>query len=227
MAETNLMWITVALMHRLIAVSSGVATPIATKSGLTGHFKAAQPSVRIGTFGVAGDEIVDKQNHGGPEQAIYLLGEADRAWWEADLGKPVPPGFMGENLLIDGMASCDLALGDILELGEVRLQITAPRVPCVTFAARVGDPQAIRRFATSRHPGAYARVLRGGDLIPGQTIRHLPYGGDCISVTAHLDAYLAGLTDPAYLRRLLTVPAHAALHRIAQERLAQDVSGPI
>ncbi len=209
-------------MHRLIAISSGVATPIATKSGLTGHFKTPQPFARVGPLGVEGDVIVDTQNHGGLEQAVYILGEADRAWWEADLKQPVPPGFMGENLLIDDLTSSDLALGDVLELGKVRLQITAPRVPCVTFAARVGDPQAIKRFAASRHPGAYARVLQGGDLITGQNMSHQPYRGDRLSVTAHLDAYLAGLTDPDYLRRLLALPAHAALHRIADERLARD-----
>lgn len=221
MAETNLMWITVALMHKLIAISAGVATHIAAKSGLTGHFKIPQSSARVGRLGVEGDVIVDTRNHGGREQAIYLLGEADRAWWETELKQTVPAGFMGENLLIDDLTSSDLAIGDVLELGKVRLQITAPRVPCVTFAARLGDPQAIKRFAASRHPGAYARVLQGGDLIPGQNILHHPYNGDRISVTAHLDAYLAGLTDHDYLRRLLALPAHAALHRIAGERLAK------
>lgn len=214
-------------MHRLQSVSTGRPHPIPAKSGVTGHFKDAQDSARITTHGLVGDHISDTANHGGPDQAVYLLGEADQQWWSRALGQILKPGYMGENLVISGLASADLALGDTLEIGEVRLQITAPRIPCVTFAARIGRPDGVKMFRASGHPGAYARVLQEGDVTPQMPVTHRPFGGDRISVAAHLEAYSEGINDAAYLQRLLEIPAHAAIHADVRRRLADGGTTPI
>ena len=214
-------------MMRLLAVCAGTARPIRAKSGRTGHFKTPQNGAQISTMGVEGDSIVDTAHHGGPEQALYILGEKDRLWWEQTLARPLPAGFMGENLLIDGLDSADLCLGDILDIGPIRIQITAPRVPCVTFQTVLARPDALALFFASNHPGAYARVLRPGPVEAFDPVALHPYDGHRLPIPAHLTAFRAGLSDLDYLQRCLTVPAHKKLHDIARDRLAKAQGHPI
>src|ERR1035441_6154847 len=55
---------------------------------------AAGP-VRVGRLGVAGDEQVDKENHGGYEQALYVYAREDLDWWVERLGRELPDGMFG------------------------------------------------------------------------------------------------------------------------------------
>ena len=206
---------------KVLAACIGDAQPIAAKSGMTGHFKVPQDRVRVGELGLVGDTIVDRVNHGGPDQAVYIFGEGDRVWWAKHLGCDLVEGFFGENLLIDGLCSADLALGDLLVIGCVTLQITAPRIPCVTFAARIGDPQGVRMFHAADRPGAYARVLQGGDIAPWDTVDHIKYDGDRIGIVDNFKEFFAGFPVPAFLERLLRVPAHYKAHQMAKDRLAR------
>lgn len=206
----------------LLAVCTGKATAIAGKSGMTGHFKTPQTgSVGIDIYGLDGDTIVDTDNHGGREQAVYIFTEADRIWWENELGHPTPAGYFGENLLIGGLSSADLALGDIIDVGDVTLQITAPRIPCVTFNNRIGDPQGIRKFLNSGRPGAYARVRKQGQVAASDPVTLTPWNGTRITISEQLDRYANSTMDNAYLRRILTVPAHEELHQLAKDRISR------
>ena len=61
-------------MIRLRTVCIGHPITIHSKTGLTGHLKrpVAGP-VQITTEGAAGDCIVDRGHHGGPDQALCLI----------------------------------------------------------------------------------------------------------------------------------------------------------
>jgi len=206
---------------KILAVCTGQAKPIAAKSGRTGHFKTpVLGAVRVGTDGVEGDEIVDREHHGGPEQAVYVFTESDRRWWEAELDRPCPAGFFGENILIDGLDGSDLCLGDVIETDDVRLQLTAPRIPCVTLAARIGDPKGVKRFHESGRPGAYARVLKPGTLQAFDDIRYRAFDGERITVAENMANFVAGFPDPEFLKRLVQVPAHQDGIALAKKKLA-------
>lgn len=204
---------------RVGAVCTGRAMPIAAKSGMSGIDKrpAAGP-VELREDGLEGDTIVDRDNHGGPDQAVLLVGSIDRAAWSRVLGRALVPGFFGENLLVEGLDTAALCLGDMLEIGAVRLQVTAPRVPCATFAARVGDPKAVRLFYEIAQPGAYARVLRTGVLAADMPVHLVRHDGETVGITENLEAYRRGFDDPTLLERMARTPAHAALHAVAKSR---------
>lgn len=205
---------------RLLGVQTGKPEPTPAKSGLTGHFKKPVTGpIEIGRLGLAGDTICDLEHHGGVDQAVYLFGEPDRLWWQAKLERSLPAGFFGENLLILGLYSASLAIGDRLEIGEVTLQITSPRIPCATYAAHIGDAQAIRQFYKAERPGAYARVLQTGQVRSGDLVTLHPYGGDRITLIEQMSHSLRNLRDTAFLRRVLSVPAHFKLHDLADNRL--------
>ena len=61
------------------------------------------------------------------------------------------------------------------------LEITAPRIPCNTLAARMGDPGFVKRFLAAERPGLYCRVIRPGILQIGTQFNVTPYSGDPVS----------------------------------------------
>ncbi len=143
---------------RLLSVNIGSLRPIANAkaSGVTGIYKTpADGPVDVGLLGLPGDAIADVKHHGGVDQAIYAYGQPDYDWWAAELGRPLPPGTFGENLTIDGLESARLVVGDRLHFDEVILEVTAPRIPCATLAARMDDPAFVRRIRAAERPGVY------------------------------------------------------------------------
>ena len=212
---------------RVLSVNTGRATAIenAKSSGLTGIFKtpAAGP-VAVTALGLAGDAICDTENHGGVDQAVYVYGQPDYDWWEAELGRPLPPGTFGENLTISELESAALAVGDRLHLREVVLEVTSPRIPCVTLAARMGDPAFARRFRHAERPGVYCRVIREGVVAAGEEARLEPFTGPRLGVLEMVRAFYANEWDEAKLRRHLAAPVAIRDRVDLEERLAQLLS---
>jgi MOSC domain-containing protein YiiM len=151
---------------RLAAINIGELRPLAAggRNTNTGIYKqSVSGAVNIGLEGIAGDTIGDRTRHGGDGQEVYLFSAEDLAWWSAELGRTLEPGFFGENLTIDRWWP-EPRVGDRLVFDSVTLEISFPRVPCATLAARVGDPGFLVRFVDAARPGLYARVVRPGTL---------------------------------------------------------------
>src|SRR4030042_416557 len=101
----------------------------------TGIYKVpTSGAVQITARGIEGDFIGDQKSHGGPDQAIYVYGQADYQWWEHTMGATFAPGTFGENLTISDLESARLKIGDRLRLEGAVLEITSPRTPCSTLA---------------------------------------------------------------------------------------------
>jgi MOSC domain-containing protein YiiM len=138
----------------------------------TGIYKLpASGRVDIGGLGIEGDFIADTENHGGPDQAVYVYGEADYQWWSTALGRKLEPGTFGENLTISGLQSAAFAIGDRLRIGSLVLEVSAPRNPCSTLARRMADPLFVKKFRRAERPGMYCRVLQEGAVGRGDTVR--------------------------------------------------------
>ena len=121
----------------------------------TGIRKAAVERGHVGTLGLAGDVVADEENHGGPDQAIYLYSSEDYSFWAAELGGLPAPGTFGENLTLSSFGPEAVRIGDRYRVGEALLEVTAPRIPCAVFATRMGEADWVRRFADARRPGLY------------------------------------------------------------------------
>jgi MOSC domain-containing protein YiiM len=210
---------------QLISINVGKARPIANAkaSGVTCIFKepVAAP-VEIGVAGLAGDTICDTENHGGPDQAVYVFGGADYAWWSHELGRALPPGTFGENLTISDLESAKLSIGDRLHIANVTLEITAPRIPCVTLAARMGDPVFVKRFRFAERPGVYCRVIRAGSVHIGDAVSLERYTEPTVSALEMFrDFYQPDLSE-ATLRRYLAAPV-AIRDRVEKETRLREI----
>ena len=162
---------------QLLSVNIGTAQimQIGDDSVSTGIYKRATPDlVQVSKQGLAGDVIGNQSDHGGSDQAIYLYSAEDYSWWSQELGVDLEPGVFGENLTLYGFGDALLKIGDQLQIGSVRLELTAPRIPCSRLAARMGDPTFVKRFTRARRPGSYARVIQPGSVRVGDTIEVHP-----------------------------------------------------
>ena len=173
----------------------------------TGIFKfPVEGSVKVTTLGLEEDVIVSKKHHGGPDQAIYIYGGVDYAWWTEELKKEISPGTFGDNLTISDLESASFNIGDYIHINNVTLQVTAPRIPCATFAARMDDHHWVKKFRHTERPGLYCRVLGEGSLKAGDPVFIESYAGETISVLEMFRDYYDRNKGEETLRRQLNAP---------------------
>ena len=192
---------------QITSVNIGKEQAIQGKSGTSGIFK--QPScdpVMIHSQGLVNDVIIDVEHHGGVDQAVYIYGVPDYDWWSDELGRDLNAGIFGENITISDLESAALCVGDRLHMGDVILEVTAPRVPCVTLATRMGDPQFIKRFAKAKRYGAYCRVIQPGHIQQGDAVQLIPYDGTRVSINTLADAFYNAPIEKAQMQLFLSVP---------------------
>jgi MOSC domain-containing protein YiiM len=214
---------------KLISVNLGQERTLYRKDRVeqTGIFKfpTTEP-VKLTKLGLEGDVIISKKHHGGPDQAVYVYGEADYKWWSEELGKEILPGTFGDNLTISDMESAEFNIGDFIHIGEMTLQVTAPRIPCATFAGRMEDSQWVKRFRYAERPGLYCRVIKEGFVKAGDAVLIEKYTGATISaLEMYRDFYDRNKSEDT-LRRHLNAPiairARRALESELEDLLAQE-----
>jgi MOSC domain-containing protein YiiM len=175
--------------------------------------------VQIGRLGLAGDECADKVNHGGYDQAVYAYGREDLDWWTERLGRELPDGSFGENLTTAGIDVSAALIGETWAVGPVVLQVTAPRIPCVTFQSWLDEPHWVKRFAAAGRPGAYLRVLTPGPVSPGAGLTVVSRPEPAVTVA---ESMLAFYGDRDIMRRLLTVAGRGSKwDEIAADQLSR------
>lgn len=153
-----------------------------------------------GRSGVAGDWVGDTKHHGGSEQAVYVVDEAELDHWAQQLGKELTPGSFGENVTTRAVTVDDAVIGTRWRIGTALLEVTAPRIPCRTFAWAMDERGWVKRFTERGRSGAYVRVVEGGGLGTGDVVHveHVPSHGVRVS-----DAFRAWTGDHSALRRVV------------------------
>jgi len=186
----------------------------------TGIYKLPTPEpVHISSLGIKEDFIASKKHHGGPDQAIYVYGTRDYDWWSTELGHDLYPGTFGENLDITELESAQFNIGDRLLIGSVILEITAPRIPCGTLAARMEDPQFVKRFRHAERPGFYCRVIQEGTVEMGNDIKIERYKKETVSVIQIFRDYYDKDKSEETIRKQLNAPIAIRLRTALEEEL--------
>jgi MOSC domain-containing protein YiiM len=170
--------------------------------------RPAAAAVPVGPAGLAGDEQADKDNHGGPDQAVYAYAREDLDWWAGRLGRELGGGMFGENVTTEGLDVTGALIGETWRLGEVVVQVTSPRIPCAVFRNWIDEKGWVREFRAAGRPGAYLRVLRPGMLRAGDPAELVSRPAGSVTVAEVLAAYYE--RDAGVIRRMLAVPGHSA-----------------
>jgi MOSC domain-containing protein YiiM len=136
--------------------------------------RAVDGPVQVGRLGLRADVQANRKHHGGLEKAVYAYSQEDAEFWAAELGRPLPPGWFGENLRIEGLDPTAARVGERWRIGSVVFEATMPRTPCTTFARWVGGSAGsgwVRRFAAAGRLGGYFRVVHTGQVSAGDPIQ--------------------------------------------------------
>ena len=136
------------------------------------------------------------------------------------------PGTFGENLTISELESAHFDIGDLLHIGEVTLQVTAPRIPCRTFAARMEDPQWVKKFRHAERPGLYCRVIKEGLIRTGESVSTETYTGETLSILEMFRDYYDKHKSEETLRRHLNAPIDIRSRRDLEKELEELLARP-
>jgi MOSC domain-containing protein YiiM len=138
----------------------------------TGIFKysVAKP-IFLGEEDVENDTVIDRRYHGGIDQAVYGYSLNHYNYW-----KQLYPeleweyGMFGENLTISNLEETKINVGDTYKLGEVILEVTKPREPCMKLGLRFGTQKVLKQFWNSTKSGIYFKVLQTGNVKVGDEL---------------------------------------------------------
>lgn len=121
--------------------------------------------------GLEGDAVKHTRIHGGPQRAVCVYA-LERILALQEEGATIFPGAIGENITTVGLPWDDVRPGVRLQMGDALVEVTKWTTPCSTTAPFVLDD--VERFHQDDRPGwsrVYAKVLRGGRLVPGMPVR--------------------------------------------------------
>lgn len=121
----------------------------------------------IGEYGISGDVQRDLRYHGGPTRAVSIYSLDLIRALQAE-GHPIAPGSAGENLTISGLDWSLVAPGRELQVGAVRIVVTAYASPCEKIRRSFVN-EDFTRISQKLHPGwsrVYTRVVTGGVVRP-------------------------------------------------------------
>lgn len=193
--------------------------------GHTGHDKRPVPGpVQVTApagpgSGLAGDHISDARSHGGPDQAVYAYSREDLDAWAAELGRDLGPGLFGENLTTVGVDPTNALVGERWRVGGALLQVTAPRIPCRTFAGVMEERGWVKTFTERALCGAYFRVLEPGPVAAGDEIALVDRPDHDVTVRV---VFRALTREPDLLPRLAAIGPHLTdkIREVVRHRLA-------
>ena len=162
---------------KIISTNIGERKEVHWKGELitTGIFKhAVDAPIFLDKEEVKGDEISDRENHGGVLQAIY--GYSVKHY---DFFKPLYPnldwqfGMFGENLTIDNLDETKIHTGDTFKVGDAILEATLQRDPCMKLGVRFKDMKILKQFWNTTFCGVYFKVIKTGNVKVGDVFKQL------------------------------------------------------
>ncbi len=169
-----------------INVSLPKTIPYRDAEMTTGIYKEpVQGPVMLHELNLDGDGQADLKAHGGIYKAVYVYSHDHYAYWANELGRSdFQYGQFGENFTVSGMLETEVYIGDVFAVGDARVQVTQPRVPCFKLAHKMGDNRFQKQFLQSHRVGFYLRVLQEGMVEAGQTLTLVEQADVKISVHA-------------------------------------------
>ncbi|MDZ7953528.1 MAG: MOSC domain-containing protein [Nostoc sp. DedQUE12b] len=196
---------------KLISVNVGLPREVTWKGKTvsTGIFKEpVSDRVTVRSLNLDGDGQADLTVHGGADKAVYLYPFEHYEYWRGELpDTELPLGIFGENFTTTGLKEEEVNIGDRFQIGNVRLMVTQPRLPCYKLGIRFGRPDIVKQFLASRRTGFYFRVLQEGEVGAGDTLELVSRDNNNITVADITRLYVREQDNPELLRRAAQLEA--------------------
>lgn len=198
-------------MATLLSVNVGLPRDVAwgNRTVYTGAWKEPVTGPRmVRRLNIDGDGQGDLGGHGGENRAVLVYQLDSYRHWAREFHRDdLRPGYLGENLTVEGLPDDEVCIGDRYRIGDAVFEVTQPRVTCYRAGLRIAEPRMAALLVAHRRPGFYCRVLTEGEIEAGQDIVKIASGPERVTVV-EVDAllYLPGHPRDA-LARALRVPA--------------------
>jgi len=190
------------------ALFAGKPAPFGPRNSPSSIIKTSVPFLTVSFDGTEEDEQGNKKLHGGPEKVLHqygLPGYRQLAKAYPSLSDNFIPGSIGENLTVEGMDDTRVLVGDIYKMGDVVLQVSAPRAPCNKISHRFGEKNMDRFVGKLGITGWYYRVLETGVLLQNAEVSLLERPSESVSIhdlVTAIFAEQASCDDLAYYSSL-------------------------
>ena len=175
----------------------------------TGIFKEPVPGrIMLRALNLDGDGQGDLSVHGGIDKAVYVYSIAHYDYWKRELGQDdLTYGQFGENFTVEGMLEDTVHIGDIFRVGNARVEISQPRVPCFKLGIKMGDAKFVKRFLASERVGFYVRVLETSEVGAGDEIKRIEIGAGQMTVKEIVHLLYFDKTNLEAAQNAMRIPA--------------------
>lgn len=178
------------------------------KEILTSIFKEPVTDKRKVSFtNIDGDEQADLHVHGGINKAVYAYDISHYEHWKTILQRDDwGYGLFGENLTTIGLPDDEVQIGNVYQIGTVKLQVVQPRFPCIKINLRFNLPDMIERFTAEKKNGIYFKVIEEGCMQRGDEIMLTELSPYTVSVAEYVDCYYSKGENKSVLKTILSFP---------------------
>jgi MOSC domain-containing protein YiiM len=191
----------------------------------TGICKApVSKALQLGQLGLEGDGVADLKHHGGADKAVCVYILDHYPYWQEVLGAALPAAAFGENLSVSSMKEDDVCIGDIFRVGTALVQVSQPRQPCSTLAARYDRSDMVKLVVDSGHTGFYFKVLQNGVVRQGDRISLIESDPDRVSVTFANRIFHHDKRNREGIEKMLAVPALSESWRQSFQKLKEGLA---
>ena len=135
-------------------------------------------NIALSHLGLAGDGQADLENHGGPDKAVLVYSQDHAERWRREaFPDGLPPGAFGENFTVQDLTEADVCVGDVVQVGTARVEVSQPRQPCWKQGRRYGMNDLVAKIVRTSRTGWYLRVRQEGVVEAGDvwTLLERPY----------------------------------------------------
>lgn len=170
---------------KIIGLYAGKQRPFGPRGNQSAIFKSAVNDVEVNALGMVDDHQADTRYHGGEEKALhqFALSGYEKMMKRHPLQHKIfVPGSMGENMTATDMDDESVCIGDIYQIGALKVQVGSPRIPCWKIDHKLNLTDLHTFISHCGITGWYYRVLEGGTLSVGDEITLLERPNPDLSV---------------------------------------------
>jgi MOSC domain-containing protein YiiM len=111
------------------------------------------------------DFQADLLHHGGENKALFLFSaltyDEINSYYDNSFDMK-NMSYFGENLILSHIREKDICIGDVLKIGQCKIQITQPRQPCWKLSVNTNQKNMTKFIFDNGLTGWYAKVLEEG-----------------------------------------------------------------
>jgi MOSC domain-containing protein YiiM len=173
---------------------------------------------KVSILNIEGDEQSDLKVHGGIHKAVYAYDLSYYDHWKKILPRDDwHHGMFGENLTTSGLTDDEVRIGDVFQIGTVKLQAIQPRFPCFKLNIRFGLPDMLERFVAQQRNGIYFKVMEEGTMQANTDIQQIESSPFTVTISDYVNCYYSKGNNKQVLKLLLSIPYLPERHRTVFE----------